>query len=702
MQLFQLSRATVLALCILLLTLSASLLNAPSTFAQNGAIVLSGRVTDEADGSPLPGIHVKLLDLGFPGIFEVAVTDSSGYYTVTEAINEQIPNLIPGTYQLYFESNGAYVAEYYDDTADIAAAAKLTLTLDAPTTGINAELVEGGQLRGKITNQDNNQPTSPTYLHVYTLDGQEIASYLNPDTTGVYTATGIPPGTYKVRVEPPGNDNFHVSAYYPNQLTFEDAALIEMTPGKVITDVDFSLRLGGQISGSVTSDTSGAVVVPEIKVYDEDGELFTNWRLVPFLSIPQYSIRNLPPGNFRLFFRDAQERHRTEYYDNQQTLEAATPITVTAGAVTTIDSVLAYIPRVSAIATSNQLTGVILLTLNFNPTPILTINGGQLWERVPTTPWADQETNSAPSIGLARRTEPGSPLRILVAAGAGYDAQRLGIYRSGDKGRSWGDSSYPTAQCDEHYFSNVAPSPQFSNKLYLLHTCIKQQFLGPIASTELLVSHDAAISWQNTNDEGITFNTVTQFLTSPTVADRLYLLNAIDWLQSNNAGAEWTPTDFPVEQLVLDAQDAAWLYGITFYDETYTSQRRGKRSEDGGATWVDWAQQPCTLGASPYTDKGNVQLMAHPTQTKTLFVRCDQGLYRSDNGGESWTQLEPIPGQLLAPDYGNPGRILWAKDDGLWASTDDGESWQVIMPNYEQVASLPQFPTFLPSVSANE
>src|SRR5690606_28089187 len=141
--------------------------------------------------------------------------------------------------------------------------------------------------------------------------------------------------------------------------------------------------------------------------------------------------------------------------------------------------------------------------------------------------------------------------------------------------------------------------------------------------------------------------------------------------------------------------------GISLYYSS-TEPDYGKRSENGGEQWVNWAQQPCNLG-HPDTGHNVLQLVAHPTQTQVLFLRCDQGLYRSDNGGDSWTELASTPGHLLAPDYGTPGRILWGKDDGLWASTDNGATWQHLMPNYAlSTAADAQTPLFLPSVSTTE
>lgn len=87
--------------------------------------------------------------------------------------------------------------------------------------------------------------------------------------------------------------------------------------------------------------------------------------------------------------------------------------------------------------------------------------------------------------------------------------------------------------------------------------------------------------------------------------------------------------------------------------------------------------------------------MAHPTVSNVLFVRCDNGLFRSQDGGDNWQQLSTTTGQLIAPEYGTSGRILWARDDGLWASSDQGQTWQQLVPDWS-VDTCPSI--FLPTL----
>ncbi len=257
---------------------------------------------------------------------------------------------------------------------------------------------------------------------------------------------------------------------------------------------------------------------------------------------------------------------------------------------------------------------------------------------------------------------------------------------------------------EETIFSQLLVSPLDPERLYIIESCpvlsghpynISNE-MGNGAYQKVLVSSDAGVSWQSLpvtiGDQEL--NNISLIVPSPVLTDRIYAYNGPEWVESRDGGVQWIKKDFPVNELVPDGQNSAYLYGwsLVLGPPYY---RQGMRSEDSGEEWVAWAQQPCLYAY------GNPNLIAHPLQTKVLFLRCEAGLYRSDNGGDAWTKLSSTPGTLLSPDYGVLGRILWAKDDGLWASTDSGASWHSLMPNYELTATSSQEPLYLPSIGAD-
>jgi len=135
------------------------------------------------------------------------------------------------------------------------------------------------------------------------------------------------------------------------------------------------------------------------------------------------------------------------------------------------------------------------------------------------------------------------------------------------------------------------------------------------------------------------------------------------------------------------------------------------RSEDGGETWAP-ANEGSLTGAEMWLQfTGNEarhldvhrcvhKIVPHPTRPDTFFQQQHVGVYRSDDGGATWTAIgEGLPssfgfGIAAAPHDGPAGCAVWVIPQseetlrtvdgiGIWRTLDGGESWQ------EQRAGLP-------------
>lgn len=318
------------------------------------------------------------------------------------------------------------------------------------------------------------------------------------------------------------------------------------------------------------------------------------------------------------------------------------------------------IPLITQLATSAVLPNVIIANFTSSTQwtpPIYSLDGGFTWQEVATQPWS---TSTIAQVAIAPRADSIFPVRLLVLVNgqASYLGGGAGLYRSADFGQTWGRAEIGVF--DEQgrmFYNDLTASAVYPQRLYLT-----QGFLGYFSSGDLYCgtfasSNDAGVTWTEflTGCNGRAYS---QLRVSPVFTDRVYTYRfdqygSDHWQVSDNGGQDWVTKTFPGGLAALDSQDPNWLYAI------------GQSSLDAGNQWQAWKEQPCLVVE---------QLVADPSLTQALFVRCETGLYRSLDGGDSWNSLSAEKGEFLAADYGLGG-LLWVKNGMLWASTDQGATW---------------------------
>ncbi|MEK6688368.1 MAG: glycosyl hydrolase, partial [Gemmatimonadota bacterium] len=119
------------------------------------------------------------------------------------------------------------------------------------------------------------------------------------------------------------------------------------------------------------------------------------------------------------------------------------------------------------------------------------------------------------------------------------------------------------------------------------------------------------------------------------------------------------------------------------------------RSTDAGKTWTHLGLEKTQVISSIQVHPGNPDLAYVAAQGNTHGPNPERGIYRTRDGGESWTLIHSVSDSAGASDLSmdphNP-RILYAgfwqhvrlpwqvrsggAGSGLWKSTDGGDSWQ--------------------------
>src|SRR6185312_11828845 len=119
------------------------------------------------------------------------------------------------------------------------------------------------------------------------------------------------------------------------------------------------------------------------------------------------------------------------------------------------------------------------------------------------------------------------------------------------------------------------------------------------------------------------------------------------------------------------------------------------KSSDGGATWQPSGLQHTHRIAKVLVDPHNPDLVLAATQGDYHFKSADRGVYRSTNGGRTWTKVlyrddmtgardlawsADDPQTVFATTYlhynPNPGQhVQYENGTGLYKSTDEGATW---------------------------
>ncbi|HMT06556.1 MAG TPA: hypothetical protein PKA82_01025 [Pyrinomonadaceae bacterium] len=125
------------------------------------------------------------------------------------------------------------------------------------------------------------------------------------------------------------------------------------------------------------------------------------------------------------------------------------------------------------------------------------------------------------------------------------------------------------------------------------------------------------------------------------------------------------------------------------------------RSADGGATWRSTNDGiKAYFLPNQYPEFGQCvhKIVRHPRKKKTLFLQNHHGVYRSDNGGDSWKEIEEglpsnfgfgmtvsdagsvfiVPLQADAERYTCEGKLR------VYRTRDDGKSWQPLAKGLPQ------------------
>ncbi|HJQ68390.1 MAG TPA: carboxypeptidase regulatory-like domain-containing protein [Blastocatellia bacterium] len=295
---------------------------------------ISGTVTDSATSAPLSGISVQVFDsAGF--LVNSVNTDGSGNYLINIG-------LVPGNYFARTNNQVGYINELYNNITcapcNVISGTPISVTAGATTSGINFALAQGGRISGTVTDAATSAPIANMQIQIRNTSGAVVVNAGTNGSGSYTTGPGLPPGTYYARTN---SQQGYINEIYNNTdcMTCNQTSgtPIAVTAGATTPGINFSLTLGGRISGTVTDAVTGDPL-PDIfvEVYNAAGQFV-------FATVTDPSGNYLSGGAGLLagnyFVRTSSESgYINELYNNTNcagcSVTTGTPVAVTLGATT--------------------------------------------------------------------------------------------------------------------------------------------------------------------------------------------------------------------------------------------------------------------------------------------------------------------------------------------------------------------------------
>jgi hypothetical protein len=275
-------------------------------------------------------------------------------------------------------------------------------TFDTDTAGIDWQLTQGGSVSGKVT-----VPEGYSTVGMTVYPGA-LAHWFDLGEDGTYVIHGLTVGTHNAWVYTgSGSDLYADPISYANPAQWYIPYVV--TAGATTTGVDFTVHVGGSITGVLTHPEGWPADGIRVEALTPGGSVAAD---AYSDGSGRYALHALPPGSYVLQFGypgGPEYMYPGFYYPGTKTVADATTIEVAAGQVATVDQVVHYNPSVSGYVVDGKDAGVAGIAVSLEP-----VAGG-----------ASIDAGTTDANGLFNRYLPdlnaGSyRVRFVPPAGSGY------------------------------------------------------------------------------------------------------------------------------------------------------------------------------------------------------------------------------------------------------------------------------------------
>ena len=290
---------------------------------------LSGTVTTPA-GKPFSGVSVSAT--GRNSNFGFAVTGLDGTYSMT--------GLAPDTYTVSFTApTGNYLEEWYKGKVSSADATPVPVGPGAKVSGINAKMIPGGTITGRVTNAKGAGLALMCVSVTAVGAGNPTFSStaLDDAPNGAYTVNKLPPATYAVGFSNCTGKGNYAPQWSGGSSTYTGAKGIAVSEGKTVSGVDAKMPAGGVIAGVVTTANHKPMAGSCVDAISTDGA----FGFATTSSKGTFSILGLSTGAYFVSFCGNVAGYLGQSYKAESSSVFANPVSVVVGQTTSpVDATL--------------------------------------------------------------------------------------------------------------------------------------------------------------------------------------------------------------------------------------------------------------------------------------------------------------------------------------------------------------------------
>ena len=307
---------------------------------------ITGKVTKSGTTTGIGDVDVEVLKpvtIGGETYWDYAgdaFTNANGTYNVG--------GLPTGTYRVgFFDYEEVYATMFYDNVFSIDTAKPVAVTGTGTTSNINAAMVKGGKIAGKVTfpagvGGDDEAARSVQAVDIAT--GEAVGgAWIDAESGNKYSISGLPAGSYRVEFARASGLTTAAAQFYNGKQ--ESAGTVAATPvvvagGDVKTNINATLAKGGTISGTVVDGGGDPVADCGVYAFTSDDSYATRAGVTDDQG--DFSVTGLTGGSYKLVVGGPGEcdGHKRFYTGANGVLSsdegAATPIAATLGGTVTL------------------------------------------------------------------------------------------------------------------------------------------------------------------------------------------------------------------------------------------------------------------------------------------------------------------------------------------------------------------------------